>query len=539
MNLAATNQQNAGRGASAGRGGMGAGFAFFVLLLISGIAIFWSGFFALFDAWVTPEYSHGPLIPVLSFYLFLRHLKADPNPPSVVTDRWPGVALIAFTLVIAMVGNLADIPDIVTYAMILWFYGLLIVTFGWRHGRQYWPPVLHLVFMLPLPAFIYWQVSINLQFISSEIGVALIRLLNIPVFLEGNVIDLGIYKLQVAEACSGLRYLFPVMSFSYIFAVLYRGPIWHKAVLLLSAAPITVLMNSFRIGMIGVMVDSYGIEQAEGFLHFFEGWVIFISCVLILFGLARLMQFIGGDKRPLSEALDLEFAGLGAEMMRVFRFRNSKALILSAALTAIVGFGWHLMPSREPVQVERSSFVLFPQKLDEWRSGPQQYLDPTIEAVLAADDYLSVGFIAPGERVPVDLFVAYYNSLTDGSGIHSPEVCIPTGGWEMSQITTEDVSVKLTGGDAIEVPVNRAFIQKGLSRQIVYYWFQQTGRRLTSDYVAKAATVVDALTRGRTDGALVRVLTSIRPGESDAAAEKRLQDFLGSMLGVLPRFVPD
>ena len=104
-----------------------------------------------------------------------------------------------------------------------------------------------------------------------------------PVFLDGNVIDLGVYKLMVAEACSGLRYLFPIMSFTYVFAVLYRGPRWHKAVLLLSAVPIAVLMNSFRIGVIGILVDRYGIAQAEGFLHVFEGWVVFLTCIGILF----------------------------------------------------------------------------------------------------------------------------------------------------------------------------------------------------------------------------------------------------------------
>ena len=80
--------------------------------------------------------------------------------------------------------------------------------------------------------------------ISSELGVWFLRLLSVPVFLEGNIIDLGLYKLQVAEACSGLRYLFPIMSFSYVFCMLYSGPRWHKAVLLLSAVPLTVLMNS-------------------------------------------------------------------------------------------------------------------------------------------------------------------------------------------------------------------------------------------------------------------------------------------------------
>ena len=84
--------------------------------------------------------------------------------------------------------------------------------------------MLHLVFMLPLPQFLYWQVSTALQFVSSEVGVALVRGMGVPVYLEGNVIDLGVYQLQVAEACSGLRYLFPIMSFTYVFAVLYRGP---------------------------------------------------------------------------------------------------------------------------------------------------------------------------------------------------------------------------------------------------------------------------------------------------------------------------
>ena len=150
--------------------------------------------------------------------------------------------------------------------------------------------MLHLIFMLPLPQFVYWKLSIFLQLVSSELGVWFVQLAGVPVFLEGNVIDLGVYKLQVAEACSGLRYLFPILSFSYLFAILYRGPIWHKAVLLLMAAPLTVFMNSVRIGMIGVLVNSYGIGQAEGFLHFFEGWVIFGACIGLLFLVAVALQ---------------------------------------------------------------------------------------------------------------------------------------------------------------------------------------------------------------------------------------------------------
>src|SRR5690606_15816094 len=262
-----------------------AGFVLFVLLILVSLPIFWIGHVSLALAWSTAEYSHGPLIPLISLYLFLRELRRMPPPAPEVRLRWPGLVVVAAALALAGLGNLMRVPDIVTYAFILWVAGVVLTVFGWSRGRLHMLPVFHLVFMLPLPQFIYWKLTIFLQWVSSALGVWLLNLGGVAVFLEGNVIDLGVYKLQVAEACSGLRYLFPILSFSYLFAILYRGPLWHKALLLLSAAPLTVVMNSVRIAVIGVLVNNYGIEQAEGFLHFFEGWVIFLICVAILFGL--------------------------------------------------------------------------------------------------------------------------------------------------------------------------------------------------------------------------------------------------------------
>ena len=509
------------------------------LAFAAGIYVFWNGLVSLGDAWSTPEYSHGPLIPILSSYLFLRQLRERGIDPRPVAGRWVGILVVIAGLAIAAIGDLARIPDIVTYALLIWLYGLLLVGFGFKNGWVYWPPVLHLIYMLPLPNFIYWQVSIQLQFVSSELGVWFIRLMNIPVYLDGNIIDLGIYKLHVAEACSGLRYLFPVMSFSYVFAVLYRCPIWIKAVLLLSAAPITVVMNSFRIGVIGVLVDSYGIEQAEGFLHYFEGWVIFILCILILFGLARLMQFAVGDRRPIAEALDLSYEGIWPQVSKVFSMRRSLAIVLTGLLVAGAAIGWSVVPDRGSVIVKRDPLVLFPSQLGGWRSGVPDRLTPEIEAVLGADDYYSVNFVNPKFKAPVSFFVAYYEKQTEGAGIHSPEVCIPAGGWEMSRIKRMEIPLetavaKTTVGT---VPVNRAVIQKGLSKQVVYYWFEGRGRRVTNDYIAKALTLFDAITRSRTDGALVRLLTPVRPGETEAQAEERLKAFLDESVDVFGRFI--
>ncbi|MEY3308567.1 MAG: VPLPA-CTERM-specific exosortase XrtD, partial [Pseudomonadota bacterium] len=202
-----------------------AGLGWFALLVVVSLPVFWIGILSLGRAWSTPEYSHGPLIPLISLYLFLRELRATPPaPPGTPADRRPGLLLILVSLVLGIFGNLVQIPDIVTYALIFWTGGVMLTSLGWVQGKRHFLPVVHLVFMLPLPQFVYWKLSIFLQGISSELGVWFVSLMGVPVFLEGNVIDLGVYKLQVAEACSGLRYLFPILSFSYLFAILYRGP---------------------------------------------------------------------------------------------------------------------------------------------------------------------------------------------------------------------------------------------------------------------------------------------------------------------------
>ncbi|WP_240512168.1 VPLPA-CTERM-specific exosortase XrtD [Pseudoruegeria sp. SK021] len=511
-----------------------AGLLLFVLLLAVSIPIFWLGFADLARAWATPEYSHGPLIPVISMYLFLRELRKAPLDTGGPVNRWPGIAIVAFGMAIAAFGNVVRIGDIVAYAFIIWVMGVVLVCFGWQRGKTHWAPVLHLIFMLPLPQAVYWQLSIFLQGISSELGVWFVKLAGVTVVLEGNIIDLGVYKLQVAEACSGLRYLFPILSFSYLFSILYRGPFWHKAVLLLSAAPLTVLMNSFRIGMIGVLVNYYGIEQAEGFLHFFEGWVIFLTCVGLLFGLAIALQRLTPNPKPLSEAIDLDMDRLGAMFSRILTIHPSKGLMAATVVTAAVSLGWFLTPKPDVTLPDRSPFMLFPREIDG-RFASFESLTPSVAKVLGADDYVSATYSGQDEA-PVNIFVAYYENQSEGSGIHSPEVCLPVGGWEVFSIDPYEVDMSNTVYGVFDV--NRAVIQKGLSKQLVYYWFEQRGRRMTNDFHAKIMVLYDSWARGRMDGAMVRFVSPIIDGD-EAAADLRMQEFMRHALQALPRYVPE
>ena len=485
-------------------------------LVAAGLAVLplaWPGLVELARAWSTPEYSHGPLIPLISLGLLLRELRD--RPVAVGAERgaaWPALAAGALALALMLAGARMAIPDFAAYGLILWAGALVLGALGWERGRGHWAPVLHLVFMLPLPQVLEWTTTLHLQTVSAGLGVALARAAGVPVLLDGHVIDLGVWKLQVAEACSGLRYIFPILSFSYLVAILYRGPLWHRAILLAMAAPLAVGLNAARIGVIAVLVDRHGIAQAQGALHLFEGWMVFGLCLALLAltaaGLGRLR---GAGAGPV---LDLDASGLGEQALRPPSRRAAGPLL---ALALMAG-GAALLASASDRDVpipERASFAHLPDAIG---GGPGRRLPlaPEVARILAATDHHLARYDVPGG--PVELFVAWYARQGGGAGLHSPLVCLPAAGWEVS--AREVVTLDLGGR---RVPANRSLVAKGAERQLVLHWFEQRGRAYAGDWQAKIAGHLDALRTGRSDAALIRLSTPLAPGEDEAAAWARLE----------------
>jgi exosortase D (VPLPA-CTERM-specific) len=510
------------------------GPAVFVAALLALIAFYWQGLVSLLQSWEKPEYSHGYIIPFIAVFLALKRLPERANTKDGL--GFTAIAVTVLALLLGLFGRLSSIPDITTYGFLLAIAALGIATWGLKSAFQLWPAWVYLGFMLPLPNFIYWPLSIKLQFLSSEIGVAIIKLLGVPVFLDGNIIDLGSYQLQVAEACSGLRYLFPLMSFGFLFAVLYRGPTWHKILLFLSSIPITILMNSIRIGVIGYLVNHFGNEQAEGFLHFFEGWIIFAFCILLLFLIAVILQRLTRNPQPILALLDFDTDGLLQKFNRFGSATASRTVIAVLGLILLTSLVAATALSPKRLIPDRERLESYPMQLGEW-TGTKSFLDFEIERVLGADDYLIADYAKPDGQNSVNLLVSYYKAQNEGSGIHSPEVCIPGGGWEVSNWVQSAVTI--TGPAAQTFNVNRAIIQKGYERQLVYYWFDGRSRKLTNDYVAKGFTVLDSISTGRSDGALIRVVTPMGKTETVESAGERLAQFLSLALAPMNKYVPN
>ena len=136
----------------------------------------------------------------------------------------------------------------------------------------------------------------------------------------------------------------------------------------------------------------------------------------------------------------------------------------------------------------------------------------------------------------VNLYVAYYESQRKGESIHSPATCLTGSGWIFNKAGQITIPVPACEGRFMQV--NRAFMQKTGHKQLVYYWFAQRGRILTNAYQLKIFTFWDALTKQRTDGALVRVITPVYESEQPEDAEARLQAFVNDIVPFIEEYVP-
>ena len=479
------------------------------------------------------EYSHGFLIPVITVYLIWQ--RSDRLREIEMRGSSTGLMLCAFSLVLFFVGELSTIYTVIQYAFVLFVIGTTWAFIGTAAFRVIAIPLALLSFMVPFPNFIYNNLSSQLQLLSSEIGVAVIRLFGISVYLEGNVIDLGSYKLQVVEACNGLRYLFPLMTLGVIVGYFYHAALWKRVLIFVSTVPITILMNSFRIGVIGILVEHWGISMAEGFLHDFEGWAIFMACFGILFLEMWLLLRLSNDQRRLSEVFGIEPPRRADPSVPLVARSVPIAGALATLLVVMAIVPAQSLPNRPELIPQRAAFAEFPLVVADWQ-GKVSALEQVYLDALKLTDYSLVNFDNP-DGYRVNFYAAYYASQKKGQSAHSPKSCLPGGGWEIESLTTQDLGIPLGSGQTLRV--NRAVISHADAKRLVFYWFLQRGRVITNEYLVKWYVFWDALTRNRTDGALIRLVVSVPEGKGSEQAEAALRSFAAAIVPELPSFIPD
>jgi exosortase len=248
----------------------------------------------LFLQWVgphrDPNFEHGIFVPFFALFVLWqdrKRLQALPSDPS-----WAGLPLVILSLLMLALGVMGAELFFSRTSLLVLLAGLIILFQGWAFFRAVLFPWAFLFLMIPIPNLILQQITFPLQLLASRVATGMLELVGVPVLRQGNVIVLASMPLDVVEACSGIRSLLTLLTLAIIYGYLMEKRIWVRIVLAISAVPIAVAANSFRIFGTGMLVQYWDPDKAEGFFHTFEGWLIFVVALILLLAVHKLISLL-------------------------------------------------------------------------------------------------------------------------------------------------------------------------------------------------------------------------------------------------------
>ncbi len=353
----------------------------------------------------------------------------------------------------------------------------------------------------------------------------------LSVFREGNIIDLGFTQLQVVDACSGLRYVYPLLLMGLVFGYLFHKRWWERGIMALATIPISVFANALRIAITGYLTINVSPQVAEGFFHGFSGWLIFIVSLMFLAIVSWLVKL--GESRLTGQgpAQEKEI-NPNADSFDLSNIRQSYLWIASALFLAFWSINVALVSAQ--IKPPRKTFEEFPTVIGDWQ-GERSYVSEKILDSLWADDYVQIHFTNTRTGDMLLVFVPYYEYQKTRHTAHSPVSCLLGSGFAPRSREIIQSNFPPPFG---HVEIRQMVIEKDGELLLSNYWFQQRGRILVSEYRNKWYLFWDSVTKRRTDGALVRLEMSLTAGRDIEAAQAVLDSFTQELMKILPEYIP-
>jgi exosortase len=271
------------------------------------------------DWWYDENYSHGLLIPFIIGYILWTQRDKLARLQTRASVLWGGAAVV-----LALLALWAGVAGAELYtqrlSLILLLAGVTVYFWGFTLLRLVLIPLVLLFLAMPIPAIVFNKIAFPLQLFASRCAVWSMGVLGIPVLRQGNIIELkplnsfDTKKLEVVEACSGIRSLMTLVTLAVVFAYFTHTPptdetrsggrfgwlrsywFWRAVILVGSAVPVAILTNAFRVSGTGVLAHYYGTAVADGFFHSFSGWVVYIVAFILLFGIGMILDRFKPDR---------------------------------------------------------------------------------------------------------------------------------------------------------------------------------------------------------------------------------------------------
>jgi exosortase len=232
------------------------------------------------DWWQDPNYGHGFFVPLFAGYALWQErarwlaVKSQPS-------NWGLLVLVGATGLL-IVGSLGAELFTSRFSLLVLAGGIVLFLVGREMLRAIAFPLGFLVFMIPLPAIIFNQVTLPLQLLASRFALQLLQIIQVPAYREGNLIFLPNYTMEVVEACSGIRSLISLLALAVAYGYWIEERSWVRITLAIIMAPIAIISNGLRVAVAGVLAYRVDPQTAEGFFHLFSGWLIFLCALLFM-----------------------------------------------------------------------------------------------------------------------------------------------------------------------------------------------------------------------------------------------------------------
>lgn len=459
------------------------------------------------------------------------------------------VLIAAFLMVFA---EISAVETLLYTGFFVCILGILLSFYGDK-VRYLFFPLLVLFFFIPLPPFINRVLTFHLKLAASSISTILLRTSGVSVLREGNVIELGVSQLQVVDACSGLRYLVPLFLIALLVGYFFHIGLWKRVVLCSVAAPLSIIVNALRIWVTGILAVNGYESLANSFFHNFSGVIVFLFAGASLVSIALIFKGKGEGGKVRAQKINRpkEFFQMKkhislrraenrskSENLKVNKLSFSSLLKPAAIATVLCvlfcSSGWALkrIPSRNRLP-ERASFTSFPMEIGQWK-GRLHDISEKIMDGLWADDFVSATFKREDSKNYISLFIPFYEYQSSRHTAHTPKACMLGGGWALIDSRERQIPIEQNKNIRIETMT----WQKGNQQVLGGYFFLQRGRIITTPLKNKFYLMWDALSKRRTDGALVRVEMILAPGQSDIEANDELNAFLVELMPILHDYIP-
>jgi len=235
------------------------------------------------------DMGHAFFVPLVAGYIIWQRkqeLLAEPPSPN-----WWGLAVVAYGAFQLLVATLGAELFLARTAFLISLAGVILTLAGTRIFLKLAFPLFLLCFMVPIPAIVYNQITFPMQLFASQVADWALSSLGIPVLREGNILELATQRLNVVEACSGIRSLLSLSFLSLVYAWFFDKKVWMRAVLLVATLPIAIIANASRVTLTG-LASEYDPELARGVFHYASGWVIFMVALVILVAFHQFVNWI-------------------------------------------------------------------------------------------------------------------------------------------------------------------------------------------------------------------------------------------------------